>query len=211
MASDNGRSATAAAKAPRQQAAASRPRLQLVRNVTKLRPGLIGTVVISLVFSTLFVLAVLQAVLVQGQLHLDQLDQQIKDRTAEKARREVEVATAESPDRIQEAAAANGLVAPPDVVFLERASVQALEGPGGSVSLELDPADAPAAPVTSIPVAAVTPLPAPVSDQPVAIDPPASTDPVGVPSVGQPNAGQPNAGATNASAAAAADPNEAGR
>jgi hypothetical protein len=118
--------AGAAALAPGTSASPLRPRLRLVRHAGRLRPGLIGTVTITLVFSTLFVLAVLQAVLVQGQLRLDQLDREIARQEAERARFEIDVAGAEAPERIQQAAMDNGLVSPPDVVFLERASVTPL-------------------------------------------------------------------------------------
>ncbi len=140
MATGNGTGAAVRTR-PQQKAAPSRPRLQLVRQVGGLRPGIVGTVVISLVFSTLFVLAVLQAVLVQGQLKLDQLDREIRQRETERSRREVEVATAESPDRIQAEAVNHGLVTPPDVVFLERATVEAIVAPSRNVTLQLDPTD----------------------------------------------------------------------
>lgn len=125
MANPNGRGATA--RALRREAAPQQPRLRVVREAGRLRPGLVGTVIITLVFSTLFVLAFMQAVLVQGQLHLDQLDRQIAQKEQERARHQIEVATAEAPERIQAAAAANGLVSPPDVVFLERAAVTPIE------------------------------------------------------------------------------------
>ncbi len=143
MATSNGTSAAVRTR-PQQKAAPTRPRLQLVRQVGGLRPGIVGTVVISLVFSTLFVLAVLQAVLVQGQLKLDQLDREIRQLEAERSRREVEVATAESPDRIQAEAVSHGLVTPPDVVFLERATVDPIAAPTRNVTLQLDSTERPA-------------------------------------------------------------------
>ncbi len=119
---------------------AARPALQLVRDGRRLRPGPLGTVLISVVFITLFVLAFLQAVLVQGQLRLDTLDRQITDLEVQRARLQVDVATAESPLRIQAAAAEHGLVRPPEVVFLARADVEAVTRSGsGSVNLSLDP------------------------------------------------------------------------
>ncbi len=128
---------------PQPQGERTRPRPQLVRQVGGLRPSIVGTVFISLVFSTLFVVAVLQALLVQGQLRLDQLDQEIGQLETERARRVVDVATAESPDRIQAEAVNHGLVTPPDVVFLERASVDPLAVPSRNVTLQLDHADRP--------------------------------------------------------------------
>jgi len=164
MATSNGAGAAVRTRA-QQKAAPPRPRLQLVRQVGGLRPGLVGTVVISLVFSTLFVLAVLQAVLVQGQLKLDQLDREIRQRETERSRREVEVATAESPDRIQAEAVNHGLVTPPDVVFLERATVDPIAAPTRNVTLQLDSAERPA---PSAPSAPETPPNAAVTNAPVA-------------------------------------------
>ncbi|MFN0025625.1 MAG: hypothetical protein ACKV2O_00375 [Acidimicrobiales bacterium] len=145
---------------------AVRPSLQLVRDGRRLRPGPLGTVVISVVFITLFVLAFLQAVLVQGQLGLDTLDRRIADLEVQRARMQVDVATAESPLRIQAAAAENGLVRPPEVVFLARADVEAYTNNGsGSVSLSLDPAGGAngTAPDAGAARAAVTP-PVPAAD-----------------------------------------------
>ncbi|MCC6437284.1 MAG: hypothetical protein IT196_19805 [Acidimicrobiales bacterium] len=154
MANANGRSA-ATARALRRESAPQQPRLRLVREAGRLRPGLVGTVVITLVFSTLFVLAFMQAVLVQGQLHLDQLDRQIAQKEQERARHQIEVATAEAPERIQAAAAANGLVSPPDVVFLERAAVTPVEVPPPAAT-PATPADAAAIEQAAAPAATVS-------------------------------------------------------
>jgi hypothetical protein len=140
MAPPPGPGAVVDAPAPRREGGVARPALQLVREAGRLRPGILGTLIISMVFGTLFVLAVLQAVLVQGQLELDRLDRDIRELTAEKAKREVDVATAESPDRIQAAAAANGLVSPPEVVFLARASLDPVTAQDSGLRLDLDPA-----------------------------------------------------------------------
>ncbi len=145
MAPPSGRS-TAVARAPRREASPPRPRLRVVREASRLRPGLIGTVVITLVFSTLFVLAFMQAVLVQGQLHLDQLDRQITQRETERAKFRIEVATAEAPERIQAAAAANGLVSPPDVVFVEPAKASPIEPPPTTAAPVVEVVATPAAP-----------------------------------------------------------------
>ena len=137
---------------------APRARLRIVREASRLRPGPAGTVVITLVFGTLFVLAFLQAVLVQGQLELDQLDRQIGHGEIERKHREIAAATAGAPERIQDAATANGLVNPPEVVFLARANVEPLVRSGaGTVALTLDPAGpVPAGPVPVGPVPAGT-------------------------------------------------------
>ncbi|MEZ5233135.1 MAG: hypothetical protein R2749_10560 [Acidimicrobiales bacterium] len=140
---------TATVRPLRSEATEPRPRLRLVRQAGRLRPGLVGTVVITLVFSTLFVLAFMQAVLVQGQLQLDRLDRQISQREQERARLEIDVATAEAPERIQAAAAANGLVSPPDVVFLERAAVSPIDPPAPPAPTE--PASAAPTDVGTVP------------------------------------------------------------
>jgi hypothetical protein len=101
----------------------------------------LGTVTVTIFFSALFSLAVLQAVRVQGQLRLDRLDRDLRERKALEAHREVQLAAAEAPDRIQAAAAEAGLVSPPEVVFLARATVQPLPR-SAALSLDLDRATA---------------------------------------------------------------------
>jgi hypothetical protein len=106
--------------------APSRPNLSLVGPRRRLRPGLIGTVVFGLVFGTLFVLAAMQAVLVQGQLRLDRVHHDIETRQDRLDKLATEVATLEAPDRIQRAATEFGMVQPPDVVFLAPTTVDVL-------------------------------------------------------------------------------------
>lgn len=130
MAPPTGPGAVVTRDAPRTtRAPRPRPRLELVRPTRRLRPGLIGTAALTLLFSTLFVLAAMQAVLVQGQLRLDQLDRDIKARQAEVAKLSNDVATMQAPEHVQRAAADHGLVDPPDVVFLEPATVAPLDPP----------------------------------------------------------------------------------
>ncbi len=117
-----------------------RPTLELVRPQRRLRPGLIGTVVICLVFGTLFVLAAMQAILVQGQLRLDRAHQDIEARQEVLDKLATEVATLEAPARIQRVAADFGMVQPPDVVFLAPTTVE-----------PLPPAETPAPDATAAP------------------------------------------------------------
>ncbi len=101
---------------------APRPKLEVVRPARKFRPGLVSTVVGTLFFATLFTLAAMQAVLVQGQLKLDRIDRDIAARQDDVERLRVQVATLETPARIQQAAIGNGLVPPPEILFLAPAT-----------------------------------------------------------------------------------------
>jgi cell division protein FtsL len=81
-------------------------------------PGL-AVLLSAALFATLLAVAVSHTVLVQGQVRLDDLDAQL---VAEQARYQVlrtKVASLESPDRIVEAAEAQGMVIPDDLVYLQ--------------------------------------------------------------------------------------------
>ena len=55
-----------------------------------------------------------------------------------------------APQRIQEAAASNGLVTPPDVVFLDRGALTGIDPQnGGTVRLKPDPVTASSAPAVA--------------------------------------------------------------
>ncbi len=78
-----------------------------------------GVLLTALLFVTLFLVAIAQTVLVQGQIRLDGLDTQL---TAEQARYQelrTQVAEMESPARVVAAAEAMGMVAPQDLVYLQ--------------------------------------------------------------------------------------------
>jgi len=78
-----------------------------------------GVLLTGLLFVTLFAIAVAHTLLVQGQIRLDALDAQL---TTEQARYQAlrkEVAEAESPARVVDAAQALGMVAPDDLVYLQ--------------------------------------------------------------------------------------------
>lgn len=81
--------------------------------------GAVSAVVVTLLFGTLFVLAVLQALLVQGQLRLDQADAEISEREAVLRELEVEVNRLEAPDRVLSNAVDAGMVRPGHVVFVD--------------------------------------------------------------------------------------------
>ena len=74
--------------------------------------SLIGIIAVGLLFLVLFAIAVLQTVLVQGQMHLDDLQQQISDQQAEAQRLRLEAATLSSPDQVVAAAQAMGMTVP---------------------------------------------------------------------------------------------------
>ena len=83
-----------------------------------MRPGLLGTVAISGAFIALFVLAALQAALVQGQLRLDRLHADVNSQEEARDRLALQVNSLESPERLADAARGQGMVPAPDVVFL---------------------------------------------------------------------------------------------
>lgn len=120
-----------AALAPRTERAPRRPDLRVVRPARHLRTGLVGGLLVSIVFVTLFLLAAMQAVLVQGQLHLDQLQGDVAQREQDRDRLELQVNTLESPDRLAQAATALGMVPAPQVMFLYADPAAAGEAPRG--------------------------------------------------------------------------------
>lgn len=78
-----------------------------------------GVLCTGLLFVTLFAIAIAHALLVQGQIRLDGVDEQL---TVEQARYEQlrkEVAEMESPSRVVAAAQGLGMVAPDDLVYLQ--------------------------------------------------------------------------------------------
>lgn len=95
-----------------------RPSLRLVRPPRRFRPRVLGTLAVTIGFVTLFVLAAMQAVLVQGQLKLDALQREISSRETAKDRLQVKIDLLESPDRLAREAKAQGMVMPPEVPFI---------------------------------------------------------------------------------------------
>ncbi len=69
-------------------------------------------------FVILFGVALLQTVLVQGQIHLDGLRADVAERQTETRILQQEVATLESPENIIRQAEAMGMVAPDHTTFL---------------------------------------------------------------------------------------------
>jgi hypothetical protein len=74
---------------------------------------------VGLFLVAVFVLASLHALLVQGQLELDQLDDELRTHREYAEELDQRIAHLESPDRIVAEATALGLVVPSQVVYLE--------------------------------------------------------------------------------------------
>jgi cell division protein FtsL len=68
-------------------------------------------------FTALFGVAVSHALLIEGQIELDRLDEQVAEEQARYERLRLDVAELESPERILSAAEDLGMVAPDDVVW----------------------------------------------------------------------------------------------
>lgn len=101
-----------------------RPDLRVVpRRHRRLRTG--PTVVLGglLAFTIAFALVVAQALLVQGQQRLDDIDARIAEATRQQQELRLQQAELESPSRIVEAATALGMVPPDDVTYLTPSAV----------------------------------------------------------------------------------------
>jgi cell division protein FtsL len=116
---------------------------------------------VGLVFVVAFAIAVLQTVLVQGQMHLDELQQQISDTQAEAQRLRMEAAALDSPTNIVQQAEAMGMVAAPE-------GVTVIPTVTGDEPVTDPSAPVPAPPVTT-PPAEVT-VAAPPAGEPVGED-----------------------------------------
>jgi hypothetical protein len=80
---------------------------------------LAGVVLTGLVFVVLAALAGAHTLIAQGQIRLDHLDRKVQDEQARYQQLRMDVAEAESPDRIVAAAEAQGMVSPDDLVYLQ--------------------------------------------------------------------------------------------
>jgi cell division protein FtsL len=83
-----------------------------------------GVVLTALLFVTLFAIAIAHALLVQGQIRLDGLDDKLTVEQARYQRLRTEVAEMESPARIVAAAQELGMVSPQDLVYLQPEAVE---------------------------------------------------------------------------------------
>jgi hypothetical protein len=89
----------------------------------------------------LFLVAAMQAVLVQGQLKLDKLDGEVSARETVRNRLQAQIDQLESPDRLAQQAGAIGMVTPPEVVFLYASppAASALAASAGSAAAAATP------------------------------------------------------------------------
>lgn len=78
------------------------------------------------VFATLLAVAVAQTVLVQAQVRLDRLDAQLSAEQARYQELRKDAAELESPERIVDAARAQGMVIPDDLLYLQPPAADAL-------------------------------------------------------------------------------------
>jgi hypothetical protein len=85
-----------------------------------------------LLFVALFLVAVSHAVLIEGQVRLDELDKDVAAEQAEYEDRRLELADLESPDRIQAAAAGMGMVPPAETTWLTPEEPVAPPGDAGT-------------------------------------------------------------------------------
>jgi cell division protein FtsL len=117
----------------RQLEPAPRPHLRVVqpgeRTMRRLTP-LGGIVLTALVFLVLAGLAGAHTLIAQGQMRLDSLDDKVQTEQARYQALRKQVAEAESPDRIVEAAEAQGMVSPDDLVYLQPPTDEGQRDPG---------------------------------------------------------------------------------
>ncbi len=88
------------------------------RSRRRLRPQVALTIAVGAFFLVLFGVALLQTVLVQGQIHLDGLRADLASRQAEAQELRAEVAAASAPANIIGAAERDGLVEPQASIFV---------------------------------------------------------------------------------------------
>ncbi len=112
------------------KAAPRRAPLQVVRPDTRIRTvGAIGSTVVLIGFATLFILAAVHAMLVQGQAQIDAINSENAVLEAEVTRAIAALATADSPEGLASQAAAAGLVESASLVMLPPVSEGALPSP----------------------------------------------------------------------------------
>lgn len=103
-------------RAGRREAETGRPDLRVVPAP---RPtGLIVAVALVMVFGVLLATAALNTMLVSGQRHLDGMETEIREGERRNQALALEVAELESPERIKEAALADGMVEPDEVTWI---------------------------------------------------------------------------------------------
>lgn len=107
---------------PRGVEVAPRRHLRVVGPAERVRRRLTpraGVVLTALTFAVLLAIAVAHTLLVQGQIHLDELESSLRVEQARYQELRKEVAEMESPGRIVAAAEELGMVMPEDLVYLQ--------------------------------------------------------------------------------------------
>lgn len=107
---------------PRRTEVSPRRHLRVVGPAEQVRRRLTpraGVVLTALTFVTLLLVTVAHTLLVQGQIHLDELDAQLRVEQARYQELRKDVAEMESPSRIVAAAEDLGMVMPEDLVYLQ--------------------------------------------------------------------------------------------
>jgi len=99
----------------------------------RFRPGVLGSLAVGMILVILFALASLQALLVQRQLEIDDVQRTVIELQAERNRLLTDVALLESPERIVSEAEQMGLVRPETVVYLTPPEDQPRRGAGGEL------------------------------------------------------------------------------
>ena len=113
-------------RAPRRpvETAPRRSHLRVVRadEGRRFRPGRLGSGAVIGALIVLLTLAAVQALVVQRQLEIDEIERVIAERETVRDRLRTDVALLESPDRVVTAALELGLVRPETVVFIDPVS-----------------------------------------------------------------------------------------
>ena len=108
---------------PRPTRPQPRPDLKVVRPDQRRRrrvvTPVIGVLLTAGIFVLLLAVAIAHTLLVSGQVHLDHVDDQVTVEQARYQQLREQLAEAEAPDKIVAAARAQGMVSPPDVVYLQ--------------------------------------------------------------------------------------------
>ncbi len=115
----------------------------VVRPGSRRSPAVPVLVATGIVLAALFGLAVMHALLIGGQIHLDKMQRQASSETEEVRQLRLQVAELESPDRVLDAARTRlGMVEATDVGYLLPAGVDT----GDDTLVRVDPAQAPPPP-----------------------------------------------------------------
>lgn len=129
-------SGAAPAVAPARRSRPGGPRLRVAATATgRSAVSVVGTVALGLLFLSVLGVVVFQALLVQTQSHLDELERQVRVEEERADDLRLRLAELRSPERIvAEAQARLGMVAPDEVLYLQ-------SDPGDDAAAQLDPSE----------------------------------------------------------------------